>query len=51
MIILGVILLVIGLVTGIGILFGLGLILMIIGVILFLFGSMGHSFRGRRHWF
>ena len=51
MIILGVVLLVIGLVTGITILWIIGLILLIIGVFLLVQGSMGRPVRGRRHYF
>ncbi|MGW2940063.1 DUF6131 family protein [Streptomyces sp. NPDC001156] len=50
MIILGVILLVVGLVTGIGILWTIGIILAVIGVILWLLGAMGHAVAGRRHY-
>jgi uncharacterized membrane protein HdeD (DUF308 family) len=50
-IILGVVLLVIGLVTGITILWIIGLILLIIGVFLLVQGSMGRPVRGRRHYF
>ncbi|MGW2940101.1 DUF6131 family protein [Streptomyces sp. NPDC001156] len=50
MIILGVILLVVGLVTGIAILWAIGIILAVIGVILWLLGAMGHAVAGRRHY-
>jgi hypothetical protein len=47
---LGVVLLVIGFVTGIAILWTLGVILLIIGLILLLLGASGHAVRGRRHY-
>lgn len=50
MIILGIILLIIGLVAGIGILLWLGIALLVIGAILAVAGSTGHSFYGRRHY-
>ena len=51
MIILGVILLIIGFVTGIAILWTIGIIVVIIGVILALLGAAGHAVGGRRHYF
>ncbi|TXS65542.1 hypothetical protein EAO69_30815 [Streptomyces sp. me109] len=50
MIILGVILLVIGLVTGISILWTIGVILVIIGAVLWILGGIGHAVGGRRHY-
>ncbi|MGW2827195.1 DUF6131 family protein [Streptomyces sp. NPDC001443] len=50
MIILGVILLVIGFLTGIAILWTIGIILVVIGVILWILGAVGHSVAGRRHY-
>jgi uncharacterized protein DUF6131 len=50
MIILGVILLVIGLVAGISILWTIGLILVVVGAILWVLGGMGHAVAGRRHY-
>ena len=50
MLILGVILLVIGLLAGIGILQTLGIILIIIGAVLWILGSMGRPIGGRRHY-
>ena len=51
MIILGVILLIIGFVTGIAILWTIGIIVVIVGVILALLGATGHAVGGRRHYF
>jgi len=51
MIILGVILLIIGFVTGAAILWTVGIIVVIAGLILALLGFAGHSVRGRRHYY
>ncbi|MFE2065058.1 DUF6131 family protein [Streptomyces sp. NPDC059467] len=50
MIILGIILLVVGFVTGIAILWTIGIILAVIGVALWIVGGMGHAVAGRRHY-
>jgi hypothetical protein len=50
MIILGVILLLLGWLTGLGILYTLGVILLVIGAVLFLLGSTGRAVGGRRHY-
>ncbi|MFC9930862.1 DUF6131 family protein [Streptomyces sp. NPDC127190] len=50
MIALGVILLIVGFVTGISILWTIGIILAVIGIVLWLMGSMGHAVAGRRHY-
>jgi hypothetical protein len=49
--ILGVILLVIGWLANIGILQTLGIILIIVGAVLWILGSMGRPVGGRRHYF
>ncbi|MGW6979193.1 DUF6131 family protein [Streptomyces sp. NPDC054932] len=51
MIILGVILLVIGFLLGISILWTIGLILVIVGVILWILGAVGHTVGGRKHYY
>ena len=51
MIILGILLLIIGFVAGIAILWTLGIIVVIIGVVLALLGMAGHAVGGRRHYF
>lgn len=51
MIIIGAILLVLGFVFGIPILWTLGVIMLVIGVVLFLLGSMGRAVGGRRHYY
>ncbi|WP_406474057.1 DUF6131 family protein [Streptomyces platensis] len=50
MIILGIILLVVGFLTGIGILWTIGIILAVIGAILWVLGAMGHAVAGRKHY-
>lgn len=50
MIILGVVLFVIGLIAGIPLLQTIGAILLVIGVILAIFGAMGRSVGGRKHY-
>ncbi|MEV6677409.1 DUF6131 family protein [Streptomyces erythrochromogenes] len=51
MIVLGVILLIIGFVTGISILWTIGLILVIIGLVLWVLGAVGHTVGGRKHYY
>ncbi|MGX4687817.1 DUF6131 family protein [Streptomyces sp. JNUCC 63] len=50
MIVLGVILLVVGFVTGISVLWTIGIILAVIGAILWILGAMGHAVAGHRHY-
>jgi len=50
MIVLGVILLVLGLLLHLGILTTIGIILLVVGAVLFLLGSVGHPVAGRRHY-
>jgi hypothetical protein len=51
MIILGVVLLVVGFVAGIPVLVTIGGILLVIGVILWILGSMGRAVGGRKHYY
>jgi hypothetical protein len=50
-IILGLILLLIGFVTGIAIVWTIGMILLVVGLVLWLLGAMGHAVGGRRHYY
>jgi fatty-acid desaturase len=50
-IIFGLILLLIGFVTGIAILWTIGVIVLVVGLALWLLGSMGHAIGGRRHYY
>ena len=51
MILLGVILLILGFVFGIGFLWTIGIILIVVGVILWVLGTMDRAVLGRRHWY
>jgi hypothetical protein len=50
MIILGVVLLLLGLLLHINILWTIGIILLVIGAVLFLLGRTGRAIGGRRHY-
>ncbi|MEU8546164.1 DUF6131 family protein [Streptomyces roseoverticillatus] len=50
MIILGLILLIVGFLIGFHILWTIGIILVVIGLILWLLGAAGHAVGGRRHY-
>ncbi|MFD7082712.1 DUF6131 family protein [Streptomyces sp. NPDC002181] len=50
MILIGLILLVIGFLTGISILWTIGVILLVVGAVLWILGSVGHAVGGRRHY-
>jgi hypothetical protein len=51
MITLGIILLLIGFLAKIAVLWSIGIILLVVGAILFLLGSMGRAVGGRRHYY
>ena len=51
MIVLGIILLVLGYVLPLPLLITLGWILLVIGVVFFILGSVGRPVAGRRDWF
>ena len=51
MIILGVILLIIGFIFSVPIIWTLGIIAVVIGVILAIAGGVGHAVGGRRHYY
>lgn len=50
MIILGLILLIIGFIASIPILWTIGVIVLVLGLILVLLGALGRGVRGRRHY-
>ncbi|HEY4993634.1 MAG TPA: DUF6131 family protein [Nakamurella sp.] len=50
MMVFGVVLLIIGFVAGIPILWTIGLVVLVVGVVLFLLGSAGRAVGGRRHY-
>jgi hypothetical protein len=51
MLILGLIVLVIGWLTGIGLLTTIGAILAVVGVVLLVVGGTGRAIGGRRYWY
>ncbi len=51
MIILGIVLLVIGALLDLGILWAIGVILIILGVIFWILGAIGRAVGGRRHYY
>ncbi|MEV0406501.1 DUF6131 family protein [Actinoallomurus sp. NPDC050550] len=51
MIIVGVILLIAGFLTGITILWTIGIIVLVVGLVLMLMGRMGHAVGGRHHYY
>ena len=51
MIILGLVLLLLGFLLKISILYTIGIILIVVGAVLYLLGSTGRAVGGRRHYF
>lgn len=51
MIILGVLLLVLGLLFGIPLLWEAGIVVLVIGAVLWILGSTGRPVAGRRYWY
>ncbi|ADB29370.1 hypothetical protein Kfla_0244 [Kribbella flavida DSM 17836] len=51
MLILGLILLLLGFLLNIPVLWTIGIVLLVVGAVLFLLGSTGRAVGGRRHWF
>ncbi|MCX4804117.1 MULTISPECIES: DUF6131 family protein [Streptomyces] len=51
MIVVGLILLLVGFLTGISILWTIGIILLVVGAVLWILGSVGHAVGGRRHYY
>jgi membrane protein implicated in regulation of membrane protease activity len=51
MLILGIVLLLIGLLTGVALLWTIGLIFAVVGAVLWLLGAAGHQVGGRAHYF
>jgi hypothetical protein len=51
MIILGVILLILGFLLSIPVLWTIGIILLVVGAVLFLLGQTGRAVGGRRHYY
>ncbi|MBW4078363.1 MAG: hypothetical protein HIU84_07620 [Acidobacteria bacterium] len=51
MIIFGAVLMLIGFILGVPILWSIGVIVLIIGIVLWIMGTMGHMVGGRRHYY
>jgi hypothetical protein len=51
MLILGLILLILGFVLNISILWTIGIILLLVGAVLWILGSTGRAVGGRTHWY
>ena len=51
MIVLGVVLLLIGFIAKIPILWGLGIVVLVVGLILMILGAMGRAVGGRKHYY
>ncbi|GAB3686812.1 hypothetical protein [Saccharopolyspora tripterygii] len=51
MITLGVVLLVVGYLTGVQIIWVIGIVAVVLGAVLAIAGSAGHAIGGRPHWF
>jgi hypothetical protein len=51
MIALGIVLLIIGFIAKTAVLWSIGIILVVVGAVLFLLGSMGRAVGGRRHYY
>jgi hypothetical protein len=51
MITFGVVLMLIGLLLGVPVLWSLGVILVVIGLVFWILGAAGHAIGGRRHYY
>jgi len=51
MIIAGLLLLLIGFLTGVQIIWTIGVIVLVVGLVLWILGALGHAVGGRRHFF
>jgi hypothetical protein len=51
MIILGIVLLVIGFIAAVPLLWSIGAIVLLVGLVFMIFGALGHAIGGRRHIF
>ncbi|WP_199740535.1 DUF6131 family protein [Saccharopolyspora rhizosphaerae] len=51
MITLGIVLLIVGYLTGVQIIWVLGIVAVVLGAVLAIAGSAGHAIGGRSHWF
>jgi len=51
MITFGIVLMLIGLLLGVPVLWSLGVILVVVGLVLWILGAAGHAIGGRRHYY
>ena len=51
MLVLGLILLILGFVLNVSILWTIGIVLLLVGAVLWILGSTGRAIGGRRHWY
>jgi hypothetical protein len=51
MIVFGLVLLIIGFVAKIAIVWSIGVIVLVVGLVLMLLGALGHAVGGRRHYY
>ncbi len=51
MIVLGIVLLILGFIFNISILWSIGVVLLVIGAVLWILGSVGRPVAGRRYWY
>ncbi len=51
MIVLGIILLIVGFIAKVAIIWTIGIILIVVGAVLFALGSAGREIGGRKHWY
>ena len=51
MIVLGLILMLIGFLTGVSIIWTIGIVLVVVGAVLALLGASGRAVGGRRYWY
>ena len=51
MITVGIVLMLIGFLTGIAVLWSLGVLVLVVGLVLWLLGAAGHAVGGRRHYY
>jgi hypothetical protein len=51
MILFGIVLMIIGLLLNVPVLWSLGVIVLVIGLVLWLLGAFGHAVGGRRHYY
>jgi len=50
-VVFGLVLMIIGFVLGIPVLWSIGVLLLLIGLVLWILGSIGHAVGGRRHYY